>query len=76
MSNEVKCVARLDDYQALVAERDKLAASHAELREALGLLMHEVEEAGLAGAKDYGWPRAVLATRLALTRAKAVGESV
>lgn len=47
----------------LVEQRDALA-------EALGLLLHEVDDSAIAGAKDYGWPVATAKARAALALVK------
>lgn len=47
----------------LVEQRDALA-------EALGLLLHEVDESAIAGAKDFGWPAATEKARAALALLK------
>jgi hypothetical protein len=44
----------------------RLEAERDALREALTLLLHEVDESAIAGAKDYGWPVAVSKSRAAL----------
>lgn len=47
----------------LVEQRDALV-------EALGLLLHEVDESAIAGAKDFGWPAATEKARAALALVK------
>jgi hypothetical protein len=47
-----------------------LIAAAPDLLEALELLLAEVEASGNATASDYGWPKAVSATRAAITRAR------
>ena len=51
----------------------RLISAAPDLLEALTLLLHEVDDSAIAGAKDYGWPVAVQKSRAAL--AKATGES-
>jgi hypothetical protein len=56
-------------HEAAARQIDALAAQGREVaqgREALALLLREVELSGNAEAKDYGWPRAVSAARTAL----------
>lgn len=40
-----------------------------ELEAALQLLLTEMDLSGNAGSKDYGWPKAIAASRAALTKA-------
>ena len=47
----------------------RLIAAAPELLEALSLLLHEVDESAIAGAKDYGWPVAVQKSRAAIEKA-------
>ena len=49
-----------------------LIAAAPDLLEALILLREEMKLSGNAGSKDYGWPKAILATDAAI--AKATGE--
>lgn len=64
----------LDAGNGLVAVTDdnhvELVTVAPELMEALSLLLHQVEESGLTGAKDYGWQKAILKTRIALSKAR------
>lgn len=56
------------DYEALVKERDTLAADKAELLAALELARTEMIDSGNWDAKDYGWPKARQAVEAALAR--------
>lgn len=49
----------------------RLRASHDRILTALKLLYREVQESGLASAPDYGWPKAVAATKEAISIAAA-----
>lgn len=51
----------------------RLIASAPDLLEALILLEAEMVASGNAGSEDYGWPKAIVATRAAI--AKATGEA-
>lgn len=48
----------------------RLIAAAPELLEALKLLYREMELSGNAGSKDYGWPKAILASREAIAKAE------
>lgn len=50
---------------AVTLARD-LERENARLREALTLLLREVEESGNDAAQDFGWPKSVLDARAAL----------
>jgi hypothetical protein len=47
----------------------RLRASHDRLLAALKLLYREVQESGNADSSDYGWPKAVAATKEAISTA-------
>jgi len=51
----------------------RLIASAPDLLEALILLEAEMVASGNAGSEDYGWPKAIVATRAAIR--KATGEA-
>ncbi len=54
--------------QEQVEANARLIAAAPDLYEALKALLHEVNEAGLGTAKDYGWPNALNKTRAALSK--------
>lgn len=56
-------VVRLSDAEALEARLAAAESSLREAREALRLLLTEVEESGNGNAKDFGWPRALKCAR-------------
>jgi hypothetical protein len=58
------------DKDAKIAE---LRAENERLREALALLLHEVDASGNGYAADFGWPKATRAAREAL-RGEGEGE--
>ena len=47
----------------------RLIAASPDLLDALPLLLLEVDESAIAGAKDYGWPVAVQKSRAAIAKA-------
>ena len=60
---------RIDQKSAALTHAEVLLA---EAREALRLLLHEVEQSGNATAKDYGWPAAVEACRTVIEKIRGV----
>ncbi len=71
---QTRSICRLNEFMHDWTAEDeanlRLILAAPELYEALALLLRETELAGLADARDYGWPNAILATRAALAKVR------